>query len=233
MTKSEVQKLVAMMAGVWDRPPVQPEKVEAYCFALADLDRELSREAVRSLMQTSRFFPTIAEIRERAVKNRVNLPTPEEAWGIVRRAIGTVGWYCIPEFDCDEVQDAVRAIGWQNMCVDDNEAATRARYIDAFKGMAAKRLHLEATGRYVMPERQLPSGTRPGDSDDSRVRVVTGYGTPRPQLLELEAADEQRRQIRQLKAEAGYEGAPPDDGSEAEVFDMATFKASYPSKRGA
>jgi len=190
VTKSEVAKLVSLMAASWIRPPIGPETVHAYCFALEDLDHGLAQEAIRSLIQTSRFLPTIAEIRERAVKNRVDIPNPEEAWGIVRRAIGTLGSYRVPEFDCDEVQAAVDAIGWREICLGENEAASRARFCEAMKSATAKRLHLEATGKYLPADRQLPSNTTPRSGvGDPKVRVTTGYGTARPELERLLEAD--------------------------------------------
>jgi hypothetical protein len=189
VTKDEARDLVGMLVATWPRPPVEKATVHAYAFALADLDHEAVKAAVLSLMQTSRFLPTIAEIRERSVKQRVNLPGPEEAWGIVRRAVGTVGSYRLPEFDCDEIQAAVRAIGWKEICLGENEAATRARFIDAMKGETARRMQAEATGRYVPPDRQLPANTVPHSGrENPAVRVMTGFETERPKSPELKAA---------------------------------------------
>jgi hypothetical protein len=181
MTRSEVQQLVAMMAATWTRPPVLAETVHAYCFALADLEHEAAKAAVLDLMRTSRFFPTIAEIRERATKTRLSLPTPEEAWGIVRRAIGRHGNYRAPVFDCEEIQQAVEAIGWRDLCVGDNPAANRARWLDAYRGFVERRVDAEKTGRYVPTSRQLPMPEFGAVcfSHGTPVLVETGYPSER------------------------------------------------------
>lgn len=187
MTSEQTKELVAIIAATWTRPPVEKATVHAYAFGLADLDYGLAQEAVRSLMQTSRFLPTIAEIRERAVADRVKLPTPEEAWGIVRRAVNRIGSYQVAAFDCDEIQQAVDALGWRNICLDENETATRARFCAAMQSFCARRMQDEASGRYMAPERQLPAAN-PGQTSfegGERVLAQTGYATSRANLRSL------------------------------------------------
>lgn len=219
MTSDQVKQLVTMLASAWPRPPVEAATVHVYAYALADLDHEAAMGAVMGLMQTSRFFPTIAEIRERAVKNRVDLPTPELAWGIVYRAIQRFGAHRVPEFDCDEIQEAVKAIGWKNLCLSENEVADRARFIDAMKAALAKRMHAEATGCYTPPARQLPANTVPlSGQGDPLVRVETGYGTDLEQRLALIGVT-----AAQLEASDAAMGELPDN-----VVEML---ARFPSTR--
>jgi hypothetical protein len=179
MTKPEVQQLVAMMAATWTRPPVLAETVQAYCFALADLDHAAAKAAVLHLMQTSKFFPTIAEIRDAAVRSRVSLPSPEEAWGVVHRAISKHGSYRLPVFDCEEIDGAVGDIGWKTICLSENIASERARFIDAFRARSAKRIQAEATGKYKPTVKAIPEWTGEHDRPigDNRVLVETGYPT--------------------------------------------------------
>lgn len=178
MTGAEVKRLVSMLVATWPRPEVRPETVGVYCAALADLDAKAAHAAVMDLVRTSRFFPTVAEIRERVVRDRVPLPSPEEAWGIVRRAIGRVGAYAVPEFDCDEVAAAVDAIGWSELCLGENPVANRARWIDAYRSVCERRRTDEALGR-PRSSRVLGVG--------ERVPVATGYPTARPTALESPA----------------------------------------------
>jgi hypothetical protein len=179
MTRDEVKQLVAMMAATWTRPPVLAETVQAYCFALADLDHAAAKAAVLHLMQTARFFPTIAEIRDAAVRSRVSLPSPEAAWGIVHRAISKHGSYRLPIFDCEEIDGAVADIGWKAICLSENIASERARFIDAFKSRAAKRIQLEATGKYKATPKAIPewAGEHDRPIGDNRALVETGYPT--------------------------------------------------------
>ena len=99
---------------------------------------------------------------------------------MVQRAIGRIGSYQAPQFDCDEVQAAVEAIGWRAICLDENLSATRARWIDAYKAAAAKRKDLEARGRYIAADRALPApGVPNAMTAGTAVLVETGYATPR------------------------------------------------------
>lgn len=173
MTTAEAKRLVVMLSASWPRQEIQQATLEVYALALADLDHGVAKAAVLQLMQTSRFFPTIAEIREAAVQTRVSLPTPEEAWGVVHRAIGKHGSYREPLFDCDEIQLATDAIGWQELCLGEHPAANRARWLDAYRGFVSRRLSAEARGKYVPPERQL------GPEAKLPVLVETGYASPR------------------------------------------------------
>lgn len=183
MTREQTQEIVAILAATWTRPPVEKATVHAYAFALADLDHVAAKAAVLELMQTSRFLPTIAEIRERCVKGRVNLPTPEEAFGIVRRAIGRHGAYLTPVFDCEEIQSAVDAISWKEICLGENPVSNRARFIDAYRGFVDRRMREEATGKYVPSSRQLPAwGQDDRPIGETRVLVETGYASPRVAL---------------------------------------------------
>jgi hypothetical protein len=176
VTRKEATQVVAMLQGAFPQRQLPDSTVEVYAMALADLDFELAKAAVMRLVQTSRFLPTVAEIREAAVRDRVSLPTPEEAWGIVRRAIGKHGSYRVPVFDCDEVHDAVRDIGWQEICLSETPASTRARFIDAFKSRVARRMDQEARGSYVRGARELPALPE-NFGDDTRCLVETGYAS--------------------------------------------------------
>jgi hypothetical protein len=197
--KSEAARVTAMIQGAWSRPPLPESTVEVYEMALVDLDYELVKDAVMRLVQTSKWLPTIAEIREHAVKGRVALPSPEEAHGIVRRAVGQHGSYRTPTFDCDEIDGAVQDVGWRALCMaQEGDAANRSRFCSAYKARVDRRLELEATGRYRPQQKALPPAWRdeserpPGDT---RVLVQTGYATDetRKRLGPGEVAEEPKR----------------------------------------
>lgn len=179
MTMAEAKRLVAMLASAWPKQEIRQDTLEVYALALGDLDYELAKTAVMRLVQTATFFPAIAEVRAAAVRDRVTLPTAEEAWGIVRGAIGRHGSYRVPVFDCDEVQLAVDAIGWKEICLSENPASSRARWIDAFKAFVGRRMDAEARGAYRSPERHLPAASDERELGDVRVLVETGYPTLR------------------------------------------------------
>lgn len=178
MTAAEGVRLMALLKAAWPRMELGDATLEVYARALSDIDLPAIESAVMDLLQTSTFFPSVAEIREAVAVDRVRLPTPEEAWGIVRRAIGSVGSYRSPVFDCEEIFLAVRDIGWQSLCLDGNPASIRSRFIDAFKSRASRRLEAEVTGRFVPTLTALPATGMDREPGDSRVLVETGYRSP-------------------------------------------------------
>lgn len=66
---------------------VTPDTVGIYASALSDLDPELLAESVRQSIATSKFFPTIAEIRRAAARIAGILPPSSgEILAMIRRA---------------------------------------------------------------------------------------------------------------------------------------------------
>jgi hypothetical protein len=175
--QSEAARIVAMLQGAWTQRQLPESTAEVYALTLADLDYELAKAAVVKLIQTSKWLPTVAEIRDTAVRSRVSLPSPEEAWGVVHRAISKHGSYRTPTFDCEEIDGAVGDIGWRAICLTENIASERARFIDAFKARSSRRIQAEATGKYVPREKLLPPAEHEREIGDTRVLVETGYPT--------------------------------------------------------
>lgn len=66
MTKAEALRLMAMLRAAWPRQEIGEDTTEVYAGMLADLSYADAKTAVTTLVKTSKWFPTIAEIREQA-----------------------------------------------------------------------------------------------------------------------------------------------------------------------
>jgi Loader and inhibitor of phage G40P len=64
MQKSQVVRLVAVLKAAYPRQETPPETVALYAEMLADLDAGDVTAAVKQHVRSSRYFPTIAEIRD-------------------------------------------------------------------------------------------------------------------------------------------------------------------------
>jgi hypothetical protein len=140
MTKSEAIELVMLLrASFHAGGKVSEETAQVYESMILDLDFELAKAAIGRLIQSSKFLPSIAEIRE-AAREAEHGPRRSglEAWGDVTRAIRLVGTYRTPVFTDPIVGRAVLAMGWREVCLGDNEPAIRARFIEAYEAMAAR-----------------------------------------------------------------------------------------------
>lgn len=154
MTKAEVAKIWVMLLGAYPAAKQNEATGRIYESMLEDLDAEACVEAVKRLFKTSRFLPTIAEIRSMAVEVRHGaLRSPEEAWGDVVDAIRSVGSYRVPKFKDPLVAYAVERLGWRNLCLEgSSDVADRARFCELY-GRAAERSRQDEVTGHALPER--------------------------------------------------------------------------------
>lgn len=80
MKPSEAVKVMATLAAAYPQRDLASETIEVYAHDLADLDAGVAAAAVERLRRTSRFFPTISEIREAAAELVLGAPPSTVAW---------------------------------------------------------------------------------------------------------------------------------------------------------
>lgn len=109
---------------------------------LADLDYPTVNAAVEGLIATSKFLPTVAEIREAAASLTAGpVRAGGEAWGDVLMAVRRFGINRRPEFADPLTAAAVHALGWRELCNSENQTADRARFIELYDQIAHRRRH--------------------------------------------------------------------------------------------
>jgi hypothetical protein len=124
-----------MLQAAYPRMQFGEESLKVYELALADIEPPLLRTAVLRHISTSKWFPTIAELRQAAtaivLQTDGQLSAPE-AWGMVLREVRLVGHWRTPRLG-PVVRRAVEAIGgWRQLCLSENSTADRARFIEAY-----------------------------------------------------------------------------------------------------
>lgn len=155
MTASEAAKLVAVLLQVYPQAQFGPASSAIYERLLGDLDYAMASAAVDQLAKTSRWMPTIAEIRTAAAELKHGpRRLGAEAWGDVGVAIRKVGAYRpAPVFADALVGECVRLMGWRNLCASENGAADRARFIELYDGLAERnRVETIAAPRLEAPK---------------------------------------------------------------------------------
>lgn len=138
MRESEAMKLVGKLAAAYPHAKLgegvaMSETLQVYAEMLADLDFADAERAVVEIIAESRFFPTIAEIRERVASERVALPPAELAWADVLAAVRKVGVYRTPVFDNPCTAIAVSNVGWRAICNSETPGVERAHFIRAYE----------------------------------------------------------------------------------------------------
>lgn len=114
-----------------------------WCELLSDLGGELLRAATLQHVAISKWFPTVAELREAAadIVNPDHQMTAMEAWGEVVSQIRAVGSYGRPQFSNPMIHRMVSDMGWKNLCMSEMPGADRARFIDGYKALVSRERH--------------------------------------------------------------------------------------------
>lgn len=156
MTPAQAKTLVACLMAAFPRQQVSRRTLDVYARLLGDLDADKAAAAVKRLAQTTRWFPTVSEIREEYARAQSNMPPPELAWAEVVRELGRVGPAGSPSFSCEAVGYAVRATGgWEYLCTSERNPWDRARFIDAYRAAHTAAVRAIQTGDKL----ELPSQT--------------------------------------------------------------------------
>ena len=140
MQPTEFAQLWTVLTAAYPGFKTPAATIEVYHRALADIDYTLAEAAVLDSVSKSRFFPTIAEIREAAARLAVGADSRKlalEAWGDVKRAVyvcGRAGWDKAKKLLDHDTAEAIRALGWLSFCDSevDEEMSWRARFVEIY-----------------------------------------------------------------------------------------------------
>lgn len=119
------------------------EAIDVWFALLHDLDYQILSRALQKHMLTNKFKPTVAELRE--IYADLICPTISdwsEGWEKVSRAIGRYGMYRTEEAmeSFDEVtREAVKRLGFQNICLSENIVADRARFAEIYQAIQQRK----------------------------------------------------------------------------------------------
>lgn len=121
MDKVSTTKAIAPLQLAF-KGALEKDRLQFYVMMLSDIPPQILEAAVKKLIMTNKFLPSIAEIRETAygIKGTVSgtaAPDESEAWGEVVKAIQSVGYYGKPKFSHEAITAAVNNIGWQDICM--------------------------------------------------------------------------------------------------------------------
>jgi hypothetical protein len=146
VTPNEVSKVVFMVFAAFPQgDKLGPERAKLYEQMLVDLEFETCKAAVVRLLQSSKFLPTIAEIREAArACDSGPKRTGLEAWGDVVHAVRYQGSYRVPKFSDPLVEHVVACMSWPELCLGENEPALRARFVEAYEAAQDRELREKA-----------------------------------------------------------------------------------------
>lgn len=144
MDKVNTTKAIAPLQLAF-KGALEKDRLQFYVMMLSDIPPQILEVAVKKLIMTNKFLPSIAEIRETAygIKGTISgtaAPDESEAWGEVVKAVRSVGYCGKPKFSHEAITTAVNNIGWQDICMTtyDGMNTLRAQFRRAYQ-LAAQR----------------------------------------------------------------------------------------------
>ena len=140
--KETVDKVLIMLAAAYPRQVIPKETGKVYRELLLDIDDNLLTIAAKQHAASSKWFPSVAELRGVALEMQARangLPTAAEAWHEVMGQVGAHGYYGSPQFSHRLVQQAVDGLGgWKTLCASNNQVADRAHFLRIYESLAKR-----------------------------------------------------------------------------------------------
>lgn len=112
-------------------------KINLWMTMFADTDKEIMNLAIQKIIATSKYFPTVAEVREVLAEiNNIRVIDAGEAWGEVISAIRNYGWNKEGEAMksmSENTRNVVKRMGWMNLCKSENIMTDRAHFLKMYE----------------------------------------------------------------------------------------------------
>ena len=137
MTIQESLQIITVLIAAYPAIKLSEENIAVYSNHLLDADFRACKKATEDLTNTCKFFPSIAEIRETTLRYTPNayIPSPSEAWANVAEQLQHAGTWHSPTFAHPLIAQAVRTMGWYDLCRSDNQMADRAHFMRIYSDL--------------------------------------------------------------------------------------------------
>jgi len=151
--KAQISEMIGALATMYPREEISTENCKAYAVKLCDIPVSVLIVVLDQCGAEMKWFPSVAEIREKArlLTSQDALPA-FQAWAIVQKAFSETRWGHSPEFNDPIIAEAVRCLGWNELCNSENQVADRAHFAKIYDQLVARR---ESDERLLPAAREL------------------------------------------------------------------------------
>ena len=141
MNKQEFSKIAAAINTYYpkDKPFRNNEAIQLWYEELKDLPYEDTVNGLRRHVNTSKWCPTIAELKSAIVANTAGAKDWGEQWNQAIRAVRRFGIYQEEEAlaSLDPLtRQAVKRLGYKDLCLSENQMADRANFRMVYEQVA-------------------------------------------------------------------------------------------------
>lgn len=168
MTTQEFDFIRAALKSAYPTFNILPDKysIQLWYRLLGDLPYKVCETALFELFATHEYPPQISEIRAKCAEYmKQQVKDAGEAWGDVQKAISNYGYYRAEEAMeslTPSVREAVKRLGFREICLNENQDAVRAHFFKIYNAIADRSLNdvklpaavLEQKQRYMLENRQ-------------------------------------------------------------------------------
>lgn len=145
MVRSEVAKLLAVLAAAYPRFEVNELTEQVWFEMLQDIPYQVAQVAVKKLILESSYPPAIADVRKQVAE--VIIPAEEQidavtAWGEVINAIHYYGYYRQDEALSSMsplTAGVVRCMGWQEICTSEELSVIRGQFLRMYEQLSKRK----------------------------------------------------------------------------------------------
>lgn len=160
MSPTQAGQLVGVLVGSYSVPEWSDVAIRAFVSGIEDLEYEPTCVAVDRWRKTRRERPTIADIREEALKTVGQAPLDvDEAFDVVMGWVRRIGRYGKTPSEPAAVARTVERMGWTTICNSDSPEALRAQFERFYRAEAGRERSDALAGTGLQPLRRVEAVT--------------------------------------------------------------------------
>lgn len=176
MTANETARVLAVLSAAYPWRDLPEATLRVYARHLEDVPYAVGQAAAALAIDTCRYFPSVAELRELVVRLLVTdqAPTADEAWGeLMRHLQEGYGAWRPPQWSHDLVRQAADTLQWDHGAFEvdlHNPVArrtNRAAFLRVYRALLDRAVHRVAASSHARRlQAALPSlepGERPAE----------------------------------------------------------------------
>ena len=133
--ETEFNAIMEFLSTVYGEE-IDTARLQAYDLLLAHFPGEVLAAAAQLHASRSDFFPKPAQLLRAAIEimgDRNGVPDPYAAWELLQAEIRRTGYLGTPHFEQPALAEAVKRLGWRQLCLSDNPISERARFLDCYQ----------------------------------------------------------------------------------------------------
>lgn len=142
MNKENFIKALKFLGTSYDKEFTQ-EQAEVWYKFFVDDDYELFRQAIKNSIVKYDFLPSIAQIKKEMANLQIDIPSAEDEWQEVLKAVHKFGSYKEQEaLDSLKPYTAyiTRHIGYRNICMSEDQTWNKKEFIGEYEVMKDKEI---------------------------------------------------------------------------------------------